>query len=998
MKLILFFMCALFINAKAVASPDNMQTVQGITVTGTVVDDLGVPLPGVNVTVKGSNIGVVSDGNGKYTITAPNRDAVLLFSYIGYATQEITVGDNKTIDVAMREGTQEIEEVVVVGYGTVKKSDLTGSVSSISSRTFMEQSGSSDVSVLAGRAAGVTVRKSDGGPDGDVLIRVRGTNSLRGSNAPLIVVDGNYGSLPDMYDIESIEILKDASATAIYGSRGANGVILVTTKRGTRETKPTARVYANFSFNNIPQRYDLMNAYEFAEFNNSAGAYPFTSQQIESFKNDKGTDWQDVLFRTGASQSYKAILSGGSKNVRYYVSPNWRNTTGVVKNTEAGRYGLNVKIDMDLNERILLQVESDLGHGDNLNRGMLQGGSKTSIPLMSALAWSPTEPVYDEDGKFHRLGIGSGTALNPLLLTTIENRSYRNSGNAVANLRIKLIDGLTFDAKGFMAYGMGGERRFESLELVGSATRARQNTYESKTWLLNTVLTYTKTFAKLHQFSVMAGFEETKSESQSFEANANNLPLESVKWYNLALSAPDIGVNSGYGNEAMRSFFGRVNYNYANRYLITANIRSDGSSKFKGDNQFSTFPSVALAWRISEEGFMKDQEAIQNLKLRGGWGVSGSQAIDRYATYSTLQRETHTWGDVDYPGYRARTGGNPNLKWESTKQSAFGIDVTTLSGRLSLSLDYYDKKTVDLLAPVAVPAYNGGGNVISNVGAVQNRGFEANLNYDVLRTKNYVYDINLNGSINRNKVLDIGEQDRLYGDTYAAGFGTVSPFVLIPGHPIGSVYGLKCLGIWQQNEADEAAKFGLQPGDYKFEEVVVDGKIDAEDYQIIGCANPKFTWGFNNHLTYRNFDVNVLFEGVHGRDVMNWTYFVATERYDFASTYTHRAARDRWTPENTNAEFARIGNTNVTPQSSHYLQNGSYVKLRNISVAYRVPKSKVSFAGIKVSASVQNLLTITKYKGYDPEISSSANDASSGMDWFAYPNARSVSFGIALEY
>ena len=968
---------------------------QGITVTGTVMEN-GETMPGVNVTIKGTFTGVVTDSNGLYSIIVPSSNAVLVFSFIGFQTQELVVGDRRAINVTLMESSSLIDEIVVVGYGTTRKSDVTGSVSSVSSKSFLDQPASSATSVLSGRAAGVTVRQTNGAPAGDLLIRIRGTNSLLGGNNPLIVVDGNYGSIPNMYDIESIEILKDASATAIYGSRGANGVILVKTKRGSQETKPKVSIYADVSFNDIPQRYDLMNAYEFAEYNNSVGTYPFTSQEIESFRNNKGTNWQDVFFRTGVVESYKATLSGGSKNMRYYVSPAWNKNTGVVQNTAAGGYGLNAKIDMDLSDRMLVQIEAGVSSSENLNRGLLQGQAKSFAPLVGTIIWSPTEPVYNEDGSFRRIGIGSSSNLNPILSMEQENRNYSNNGSAVANIQVKLIEGLIFDAKGSMSFGTGGSRNFSNKEVTGANTTASQSSYESKTWLLNAYLTYTKAFANVHHFSGMAGFEETKSETQSFSASANDLPLESVMWYNLGLSAPNIGVGSGYSNSAMRSFFGRLNYNYANRYLITANIRSDGSSRFQGNNQFSTFPSVAMAWRISEESFMKNQHMFQNLKFRAGWGITGNQAIASYATYNTLASRSGTWGDVTYPGYIGRTGGNPNLKWESTKQLNFGIDVTTFDSRLSITLDYYDKKTVDLLAPVEVPAYNGGGRVNSNVGSVHNKGFEANINYDILRAKDYAYSINLNGSINSNKVLDVGDQELLLGTTYT--LSSVSPFVLKPGYSIGSIYGLKCLGIWQQNEAEEAAKYGLQPGDYKYEDVNKDNVIGSEDYQVIGCAIPKFSWGFNNHFAYKNVDVNLLFEGVHGRDVMNWTYLLATEVIDFTSTYTHRAARDRWTPDNPNAEFARIGCTNLTASSSRYVQNGSYVKLRNVSVAYQMPKSWIPFVNVRLAVSAQNLLTITKYKGFDPEINASTSDIDSGLDWGGYPNARSFSFGISIEY
>jgi len=985
----------------------NQALHQGSPVKGTVTDAAGKTLPGVNVIVKGSTTGAITDVDGKYVLENIPPDATLVFSFVGMKNQEVAVAGRTIIDIVMQEETIGIDEVVVVGYGTMKKSDLTGAISSISDKSFLDQPSSSINSVLSGRAPGVTVRRMNGAPGQGSTIRIRGANSLYGGNDPLIVVDGNYSSMPDMYDIESIEILKDASATAIYGSRGANGVILVKTKRGT-EGKPTLSFHSDFSINNIPQRYDLMNAYEFAEFNNRVGTYSFTDDELAYYKaHPKGTNWQDEILQTGFSQNYKAVFSGGTKNVRYYLSPSYNKSTGILRNTNASGYGLSSKVDMDLSKRLSVQVEMSAGHGDNLNPDLASGGSKTSIPLMAAMVWAPTEPVYDTDGGYNRLGIGTGVIINPRLMTTVQKTNYSNSGSGVGNLKFKILEGLVLDAKGAVSFGTGGGRNFESLDYNGVNATASQSSYESLSWLVNSFMTYTKQIADVHNFSLMAGFEETKSTYQSLSGSADNLPLESVKWYNLGLAAPNVSVGSSYSNSAMRSYFGRLNYNYASRYFLTVNYRADGSSKFKGSNQWGYFPSFSLAWKLTEEEFMKNQNIFQNIKIRGGWGIIGNQAINSYETYTTLGSRDWSWGtSTSYAGYYARVGGNANLKWESTKQLNLGIDLSTLNNRLALTFDYYNKKTIDLLAPVSVAGYNGGDSeygkstVISNVGSVRNKGFEFSININAVQTKDFSYDINLNGAVNKNKVLDIGESSIIYGDTYAAGLTSVSPFVLLPGEAIGTIYGLKYLGIWQENEAAEAAKFGQVPGDYKYEDLNGNYSYDSGDKKVIGHTNPSFTWGFNNHFSYKNFDLNILLEGVKGRDLMNWSYMVAAERGTVASCYTLRAARNRWTPSNTNAEFARVGLTNdLQPLSSQYMQDGSYIKLRNISLSYRVPKSLVSFANIRVSVSAQNILTITKYKGYDPEISSSAgDDINAGMDWFAYPNPKSISFGISLEY
>lgn len=983
----------------------KLNNAQQKSISGKVTDSSGAPLPGVTVLVKGTSNGTITDSEGRYTLANVPVNGSVLFSFVGMKSTEVAVAGKLVIDISLIEETTAIEEVVAVGYGTVKKSDLTGSVASVQSRTFLDQPTSSTNSILSGRAPGVTVRRMNGAPGRESTIRIRGANSLYGGNDPLIVVDGNYSSMPDANDIESIEILKDASATAIYGSRGANGVILVKTKRGA-EGKPTLNFYSNFSFDNVPQRYNMMNAYEFAEYNNRVGAYSFTDDEIAYYKTNGGTNWQNEIFQRGFSQTYKATLSGGTKNVRFYVSPDYRKSTGTILNTDASGYGLTSKVDMDLSDRVTIQVEANVGHNDNLNPGLASGGSKTSIPLMGAIIWSPTESVYESDGTYNRLGIGTGIMLNPVLMTTILNTNYSNSGSGIGNLKIRIINGLELNAKGSVGFGTGGNRYFESKEYNGVNAKASQSSYESKSWLVNSFLNYTKTLASVHNVSAMVGFEETKGSSQSLSGSADILPIESVGWYNLGLATPNISVGSSYSNSAMRSYFGRVNYNYDSRYYLTANFRADGSSKFKGNNQFGYFPSFSLAWKLSEEKFMKNQNVFQNIKMRGGWGVTGNQAISSYATYTTLGNRGFYWGDVQQAGYYAQVGGNPNLKWESTKQLNLGLDLATLAGRLSISLDYYDKKTEDLLAPVSVAAYNGGdsqygrNSVISNVGSVRNRGFEFNINYNLINNQSFKYDINLNGAFNRNKVLDLGEQSIIYGATYASGLSSLSPFVLKPGEPIGTIYGLKYLGIWQKDEAAEAAKYQQEPGDYKYEDLNGDYNYGSEDSQVIGHTNPSFTWGFNNHFSYKNFDFNVLFEGVHGRDVMNWSYMVAAERIDFKQLYTLRESRNRWTEDTPNAKFAKIGTSNkLTPNSSQYMEDGSYVKLRNISLSYHFSKKLISFADVRVSVSAQNMLTFTKYKGYDPEISSSTgDDVNSGMDWFAYPNPKSFSFGISIKY
>ncbi|MDR1746117.1 MAG: TonB-dependent receptor [Tannerella sp.] len=980
---------------RAVASPQNaLANPEDKPVKGTVKDEKGEPIAGASVIEKGTSNGTITDVNGNFSLSVSDN-ATLVISFVGYKSQEISnIADmgGKLLIVNMIEDALALEEIVVVGYGSVKKSDLTGSVASIPAKAFADQPASSINSVLSGRAAGVVVRNTSGG--GGTMIRIRGANSIYGGNDPLIVVDGNYGGLPNPNDIESIEILKDASATAIYGSRGANGVILVTTKRGTSDTRPTMNVYSDLTFNNMRKLYDKMDAGEFAEFNSNAGSYPFTAEDIAYFKANGGTDWEKEVYRTGLNQNHKLVFSGGTKNIRYRISPFLGSNSGMVRKNGSQTYSIAGKLDMDLSNRLTVQIETNIGRSE---------GQGSSFPLVYRDA--PVDPIYNEDGSFHLIGVKKVGNSNPV--ASIEyntSESYSTNGSAVGNLKFKILEGLVLDAKGYMIYGTGGNRSFTDQIWTGLQASAAQSSYDNKNWLFNTILTYSKTFADVHSLTAMIGFEETKNVSEGFSSTARELPIGSAMWYNLALATPNIEVGSWYSNGAMRSFFGRLNYSYKSKYLLTMNYRADGSSRFKAGNKFSYFPSFSAAYRLTEEGFMKDQNVFQNVKLRGGWGITGNQAVSAYATFSTLMAHGWDWGQAPQVGYMGMIGGNPNLKWETTKQLNLGVDLTTFDGRLEFIFDFYHKKTTDLLAPVNVPAYNGGdsewgrASVISNVGSVMNRGFEATVNVDVVQTKQFSYDFGLTGAINRNRVLDIGDETRLYGTIYNNSHTSTSAFVIMPDYPIGTIYGMKYLGIWQESEAAEAAKYNQTPGDYKYEDLNNNGAYDVDDNQVVGDGTPKFTWGLNNHLSYKDFDLNILLEGMHDRDVLNWTYMYMNEPIGADALYYLRARFDTWSPENPNAEFAKIGNTNrLVLLSDHYMQDASYVRLRNISLSYRIPRNVISFANIKLAVSAQNILTLTKYKGVDPEIGA-GDDINSGIDYFSNPNPKSFSLSLSLEY
>jgi TonB-linked SusC/RagA family outer membrane protein len=978
----------------------------GKKITGTVKDIFGEPVIGANVVERNAPAnGTVTDVNGNFTLTVA-ENTVLQISYIGYITQEISVSSvsGDFLAVSLLEDTQALEEVVVVGYGTVKKRDLTGSVTSISAKTFKDLPPIGN-SMLQGRVPGLLVRQG--------ITRIRGINSILGSNDPLWVVDGNYGGNYLMDDVESVEVLKDASATAIYGSRGANGVIIVTTKRG-QDGPPRIKVTSSWSRNWVPQKYDLMDPLEYAIFNNQVGNSSYSQEKMEWLRQGGGTDWQDEIFGKSLNQTYNLSINGGGKRSKYYISGAYSEGTGLLLNNKSGgNYWARAKVDSDITDRVSLQIEASASHGQSSYSATGGGGGKTSNPIYEALIWSPAEPVYEEDGvtPLYNDTYGARGNLNPIMLLTGRKlTSYNNNAGLVGNLKVKIIDGLVFDAKASTNFSTGGNRNLTSAMYQWTGyTNASQSSYENQVWLLNSFLTYSKTFTGIHNLSAMLGFEETKTQSQSFSATGDNLQNPQVSWYNLGNAAAK-DVSSAYSNHAMRSYFARLNYNYGEKYYFTGTYRADGSSRYRDGNQFGYFPSFAFSWRLSEESFLKDNtEIFQNLKLRGGWGVTGSDAVGAYSSYSPLVSAPgggYSWGIPNsiFVGYKEGAGGNPNLQWEESKQTDIGLDATLLNGRLSLTLDYYIKHTDKLLNNKTIPGYNGGGTVPVNLGQVNNTGVEAGVNYQVMTRPDFSWDLSLNGAINRNKVIDIGdEQERLMGSIYADGIISSSPFIIVPGSPIGSLYGFRYLGIWQQNEAAEAALYGQQPGDYHYYDKNGNYQYDGGDYEILGCSNPKFTWGFNNHFSYKNFDLNILLEGVHGRDVLNLAYAMAAEVVSDSRTVTLKEGRNRWSLDNPQAKFAKAGSqtTKLALNSDQWIQDASYLKVRNITLAYLLPKQVLKFASLKFYVSAVNMLTFTKYKGFDPEVSSATDnrvDTDAGVDWFANPTSKSMVFGLSLEY
>jgi len=979
---------------------------QQFTVTGKVtMASTGEPVPGVSIVVKGTTQGTITDSEGKYSIAGISPDAILVFSFIGLKTKEIAVGNRPQIDVVMEEEVIGIEEVVAIGYGTMKKRDLTGSISSISSDRFQEQPITDFAQVLQGRAAGVSVTNSSGAPGFEAKIRIRGANSINASNSPLFVIDGvpakgvwntYMGINPS--DIKSVEILKDASATAIYGSRGSNGVVLITTQRGDINNQRIT-VSSNISFGKIGRKYDLLNAADYASLVNKIyNAEMYTNDQIEAFRLNGGTDWQKEIFRTSVNQNHQVSVSGGEGKLRYFLSGNFMDENGILKNTNGNRYSFRANIDVDFSKRFSMSLDVNTLMGTTFNQDLGSGIGKTN-PILQGLTWSPTVTPYNEDGTYTNMDPLGSLGRNPVVL---EKESFdkrkRSQFDLNSNLKYKISNAFDFvlnlSAAKYNAYN----RYYQSV-YIQSTPSLELSSIDGYGWELQSLLNFKKTIMEKHNFLLTVAFEESAREDRTMALAAigANSPTDDIS------STSSHRVNQEYSNHGLMSYFARFNYNFNSKYYVIATYRVDGSSVFRKGNKFSNFPSVGLSWVLSEEEFIKQLNVFNLLKLRGSWGIIGNQSgVPPYIGLNSLTTRSYDWGTPsNYPGYEPGAPGNTKLRWEKTTQKDIGLDAYLLNSRLSVSFDYFQKETNDVIIRKSLPLYDGGYEVWQNLGQVDNKGFELSADYRLLDRNSFSWDLGFNISSVRNKVVKLGTVDDyiLTGD-YGSGILSTKPFIIKPGYPMGSFWGPKYLGLWKVDESAEALKFGNQPGDSKYEDLNDDYVINSDDYQLIGDANPDFTFGINNTFHYKNFTLNILIDGVQGNQVLNLLYGVSAVPIAESRTITLKEGADVWTPSNQDASFPALSPTNINNMnSSRWLQDGSYIKVRNISLSYNLPKQLTKIADLRISISGQNLFTITKYKGFDPEVTNSgSSDVESGIDMGAYPLPRFITTQIVLTF
>jgi TonB-dependent starch-binding outer membrane protein SusC len=1000
----------IIVKRKTLIAP--IQRAADIIVKGKVANDKGEPLPGVTIQLKGTAKGVTTNEQGAFEMAVPNSSAILVVSSIGFDRQEVAVDGRQYLDIRLQPAASKMAELVVVGYGEQKRGSLTTAISSVTAKDFEGQPVNRLDQVLQGRVTGVQVTNSAGAPGGSVRIRIRGTNSINGDNSPLYVVDGFIGAEffainPD--DIESVQVLKDASATAIYGSMGSNGVILVTTKKGSK-----GGLKVNFSTrlssSEVIKKLDLLNASDFAQTANAHATAigttpPFSESQIKDFATNEGTNWQDEIFRRAFGQEYMLSLSGGNDRTGYFISGNYLNQDGVINNSSFKRYSIRSNINSKLTNKITATLNITGAYSDGLNLDIPADGPHS--PLAQAITWSPTVPVRKADGTYTVTDPVSSVFFNPVALTTEQLAAReRMLANMIGGFKFDdvITPGLSLNLQYGAKYLQYDDKSFTGKVVnSGTATAGIRSNKELRTQSTNT-LNYKKVFNE-HSLDITAVAEYLASTYTYVSAGASNLTYESFQWNNLSQGTAS-SPGSGYSKSSIFSLVGRINYGFKDRYLLSAALRRDGSSKFVGKNKYSHFPSVSAAWIVSEEAFMKEQQLFSNLKVRGSWGITGSEGAGAYSTISSYSNRIASFTNATFQnGIVLGNIGNPDLKWESTEQRNVGLDLGFLKGRITVTADYFEKTTRDLLLNETLPIYLGGNTITRNVGTVQNKGWEVSVDADVLQHGAVKWNTNMNVSFVKNKVVYIGQGRTILFDPntrkIGSGMSPQSEFVVMPGQPLGAIWGLTYLGTWKPSEATEAAKFGAKPGDSRYLDVKADGVIDANDYGVIGTGIPKTSVGWNNTVSYQHFSLNVFFQGMFGFDRLNYNNAAAMYYGGDAREATLQQIKDRYIPgvnETSNIPAFSTTNRNFT-QSTRFLEKGDFIRLKNINLSYEFPKSAIrNIAAIKVFIGATNLLTITNYSGIDPEASSSAGDFRQGIDYGSYPNAKTITGGFSLSF
>ena len=1018
---------------------------QNATLKGVIVDETDTPLIGATVQVKGTSTGSITDFDGNYTIKA-NKGAVITFSYIGYKTQEIKFTGQPTVNIKMVPDNQTLDEVVVVGYGTMKRSDLTGSVASIAAKDVEGFKTSSVAGALGGQIAGVQITSTDGTPGAGFSINIRGVGTLTGDSSPLYIVDGFEVDDIDYLsnsDIESIEILKDASSSAIYGARAANGVVLISTKSG-KIGKPIINYNGSASYRKISKKLDVLSPYEFVKLQgevnskysdsyfktgNDDDGNPYRYQSLDDYIGVSGVNWQDETFNPTWSQDHSLSIMGGTEDTKYNASFSRYIENGIFKNSgfnkTTGKFRLDQKLSKSLSFNFtvnyaLTNREGVGTSGDSGRFNMLAqilsarptGGLKLTDEELLA---SAIDPEMLESGE-------SLAQVNPVKQTesvTNNKRAEMWSGNASATWQI--IKGLTFKTSGTynttnnrtdIFYKDGSKEAYRN----GQKPYGRTQMGRDVRWTNSNNLTW-KQKVKKHNYDIMLGHEVSFKSTEYLLGEAMDFPFDNLGNDYLGLGATPSRVESSYSEKTLLSFFARGNYNYDNRYLFTATVRADGSTVFSNKNKWGFFPSFSAAWRVSEEAFMKDVEWVSNFKVRLGWGIVGNDRISNYLSMDLYEANKYGIGNNTVTVLTPKQLKNANLKWEGASSVNLGVDLGFFDNRLNVTADFFIKDTKDLLLAQSLAHVTGFDSQMQNIGKIQNKGIELSLNSTNIQTRNFTWQTNFNISFIKNtlKGLASGVESMYARSGFDSNF-TAYDYIATVGQSLGLIYGYEFDGIYQSSDfyttpdnqlilkegITNNARYGsVKPGVVKYKDQDGDGIITTNDRTVIGNAMPKWYGGITNTFNYKGIDFSFMFQFNYGNDIYNATRLYATQSRSGRRNMLAEVA-DRWSPTNASNKVPSQDGYIVNDVYSRFIEDGSFLRLKNITLGYTLPHKwtrKFHASKLRIYATGQNLFCISGYSGYDPEVNSaSSNPMTPGLDWGAYPKSRVFTFGIDLQF
>ena len=940
-------------------------------VNGVVKDENGQGLPGVNVVIKNTGRGTTTDPNGAFQLNVPDDAATLVFSSVGYLNQEIAIGTKSTVEVSMQVDARQLSEVVVVGYGTQRKRDLTGSVVSIKGEETTKVPVTTVVESLQGKIPGADITRANGYAGQGASIRIRGNRSIANpgsSNNVLYIVDGVQGvnaSDINPNDIQSIDILKDASSTAIYGSRGANGVVIITTKRGTSgKPKLTLNSYAGVS--EVAGYGEFMNGPEYIAFRREAyratGTWSsqaddskiFNANQLQAIQNNRFTNWPDQLLHNGFQQDHTLGITGGTDKTKIYFSGGYFQEKGLMKLDEYKRYSARLNVDQTINNWVTVGMQTQLAYIDNDIR---------RDPFNTASNISPLGTPYDENGNFIVFPLG-GTVINPLAdeqPNAYKRNTKTNRGTLSTYLELKPFEGFTIRSTLGAIFSTSEAGSFYGRNTIdgrGANAQASITNNQSRNLSWENVLTYKRT-VRDHSFTVTGVTSYLSFTNTSSYAGGNNQLIPAQYFYNLTAANQNPFYGSGFSSNRLISFTGRVNYNFKDRYLLTVTGRSDGSSKLGEGHKWAFFPSAGLGWRIVEEKFMQNQNLFTDLKLRASYGISGNDVINPYATQNSLATVSFSYNDANAANAYLinQTIGNQNLQWELTRTADIGLDVGILQNRITANLDYYDARTNDLIFPYTLPLLTGVTTVNRNIGVTRNQGLELAIQSQNVSRKDFTWSTNLTFARNRERIVSL-PNGNVIADDYRNS--------LIQGQPSQIYYDYRKLGIWQLGEESAAAKYNAIPGDIKIADLNNDGIINSLDRTIIGSRVPKWTGGLSNDLRYKGFDLNVLVIARVGQWISS-DYYAKYNR----NGNNNGARIDYWTPENPTNEYPRPNATRASTYVTTLTEReASYAKIRNITLGYTIPKTitgKAKIDNLRIYVSGKNLQSFSNIKDFDPE-------------------------------